>query len=484
MEKKTYQFDYPANESSIIKVIGVGGGGSNAVNHMYNQGIRGVDFYICNTDSQALELSPIPNRIQIGNVLTKGLGAGANPEKGRNAALESKEEIRSILNNNTKMVFITAGMGGGTGTGAAPVIAQIAKEMEILTVGIVTVPFLFEGTPKLKRAEKGIEELRNNCDTVLIILNNKLREVYGNMSMKEAFSQADNVLARAAKSIAEIITVSGNINVDFEDVRTVMKDSGVAVMGSAISEGSERALKAVEGALTSPLLNNTDIFGSKYILLSIVVGDEDNFQFEELEQITSYVQEKAGEDTEIIFGQATDPSLGQSISVTVIATGFVPSTDLLEKKEVAKQPKQKIFDLASNRSVVRKIEIDYDDSSDFFEATPKKIETETLKKPEKVIFTLNEEADYFEEKKREEEKKKAVLEEQYRLRKQRLESLKSMEELSNEELQERKDIPAYLRKNVNLKETPHSSEQQLSRLRLTEDNEILGGNRFLHDNVD
>lgn len=323
MAETKYEFAYSArNGHSIIKVIGVGGGGSNAVNHMFRQGIQGVEFFVCNTDAQALEMSPVPNKVQIGADLTEGLGAGAHPEVGRDAALETKEEIRDMLSKNTRMVFITAGMGGGTGTGAAPVIAEIARNLGILTVGIVTMPFNFEGKPKSKRAEEGIAELRKHCDTVLVIINDKIREVYGKATMKEAFGQADNVLTRAAKSIAEIITVAGNINVDFEDVKTVMKDSGAAVMGSATCEGENRARRAVEGAITSPLLNNTNIHGAKYILLSIVVGDEDDFQMDELEEITTYVQEQAGEDCEVIFGQATDESLGKAINVTIIATGF------------------------------------------------------------------------------------------------------------------------------------------------------------------
>jgi cell division protein FtsZ len=246
---KDYKFDIPKNHKSIIKVIGVGGGGSNAVNHMFNQGIKDVEFVVANTDSQALKSSPVPLKLQIGANLTEGLGAGANPEKGKNAALESKEEIRDLLSDNTKMVFITAGMGGGTGTGAAPVIAKIAKDMDILTVGIVTAPFIFEGRKKTMSAQDGIESLRANCDTVLVILNDKLREIYGNLPIRQAFGKADNILSTAAKSIAQIITVHQDVNVDFEDVKTVMKDAGAAVMGSATEEGEDRAIKAAEKAI-------------------------------------------------------------------------------------------------------------------------------------------------------------------------------------------------------------------------------------------
>ncbi|MCU0450123.1 MAG: cell division protein FtsZ [Bernardetiaceae bacterium] len=498
MRERKYEFDYPTQDGgSIIKVIGVGGGGSNAVNHMYRQGIRGVDFYVCNTDIQALQLSPVPNKVQLGINLTKGLGAGAQPERGRNSAIESKEEIKSIFSGNTKMVFITAGMGGGTGTGAAPVIAEVAKEMGILTVGIVTAPFVFEGKPKQSRADEGIEQLRKHCDTVIVILNNRLREIFGSMTMKEAFGQADSVLTRAAKSIAEIITVPGIINVDFEDVRTVMRDSGVAVMGSAQAEGENRARRAVEAALASPLLNETDIYGARYILLSIMVGNPDEFQMEELEEITQYVQEQAGDSAEIIFGQADDESLGKAIGVTVIATGF---------SEHKTEDRRRAFDLASGRRVVqnapavtatldknKRVALEFDNATDFFEkdqeqaeppqVTPKPIEP---RKPEKVVYQLDTddlrpttnplEVD--------EEKKRRLLEQQYALRMQRLDTARSIHDLSNDELQEKKEVPAYLRKSVKLAETPASSSPGLSRLNISDSDGILNNNRFLHDNID
>ncbi len=476
-----YQFEYPNSESSIIKVIGVGGGGGNAVNHMFRQGIRGVDFYVCNTDVQALEISPVPNKIQLGLNISKGLGAGANPERGRNAAIESKDDIRQLLSQNTRMVFITAGMGGGTGTGAAPVIAEIAKELGILTVGIVTIPFSFEGSPKMKRAEEGLQELRKNCDTLLVILNNKLKDVYGNMTMREAFGQADNVLARAAKSIAEIITVSGQINVDFEDVRTVMRDSGVAVMGSATAEGESRAKRAVESALNSPLLNNTNIHGSKYVLLSIVIGDDDNFKFEEMEEITTYVQQQAGEEAEVIFGYATDESLGKAIGVTIIATGF--------SDRPVENPK-KIFDLEKNKQIKEKVKVVYDNFDEFFNPSGQTEETEepirkkivatpTVQKPEKIVHSLEGEYHHAGA-----DEKKKVLETEYETRKRKMDSLKSIHELSNEELQQKRDVPAYLRKNVKLEEVNHSATNHLSRVKINEDNDLLGGNKFLHDNVD
>lgn len=307
--------------NSIIKVIGVGGGGGNAVNHMFDMGIKGVDFVVCNTDLQALEISPVPHKIQLGPSLTEGRGAGSLPEIGKNAAVENIEEIREYLSKETKMVFVTAGMGGGTGTGAAPVIAQVAKELGILTVGIVTVPFNFEGRKRRIQAEEGLEAMRNSVDTLLVINNERLREITGNLSITDAFSQADDILATAARGIAEVIAVTGSINVDFNDVNTVMKDSGVAIMGSASAEGDNRALKAVEKALLSPLLNDNDISGAEYVLLNITYGDREVLM-DEITDITDYIQDAAGSTADVIFGHAKDDELGDKINVTVIATGF------------------------------------------------------------------------------------------------------------------------------------------------------------------
>jgi cell division protein FtsZ len=320
-ETGSYKFEIPQHHKSIIKVIGVGGGGSNAVNHMYRQGIKDVEFVVCNTDAQALNSSPVPYKLQIGTNLTEGLGCGANPEVGRAAAVESKDQIREML-AGTKMVFVTAGMGGGTGTGAAPVIAKIAKDMDILTVGIVTVPFAFEGKKKTGQAETGIEALRASCDTVLVILNDRLREIYGNLPIGQAFGEADNILTVAAKGIAEIITLAGYVNVDFQDVRTVMLNAGAAVMGSSETRGDNRATKAAQLALASPLLDSKDIMGAKKILLSIISGEEAELQMDELSQITEYIQGQAGDEAEVIFGHGVDPSIGDRIRVTVIATGF------------------------------------------------------------------------------------------------------------------------------------------------------------------
>jgi len=315
------KFDSPKNQSSIIKVIGVGGGGSNAVNHMYRQGIKGVDFIICNTDSQAMENSPVPNRIQLGTNLTGGLGAGAVPSVGRNAALENTDDIKNALGKNTKMLFITAGLGGGTGTGAAPVIAQISKEMDILTVGIVTIPFAFEGRKRRQFADEGIRALKQNVDALLIISNDKLRELCGDLRLSEAFTRADNVLTTAAKGIAEIITVAGYINVDFEDVRTVMKESGVAIMGTGIANGPNRAQHAVEEALSSPLLDNNDIEGANNLLLYISSGREE-ITMDEVTEITDFIQNKTKSTAEVIWGNGFDETLEDKISVTIIATGF------------------------------------------------------------------------------------------------------------------------------------------------------------------
>ncbi|MCB9191020.1 MAG: cell division protein FtsZ [Flavobacteriales bacterium] len=321
-------FNLPKEESSIIKVIGVGGGGSNAVNHMYKQGIRGVDFVVCNTDQQALDMSPVPKKIALGSSLTEGRGAGAQAEVGRNAAIENLDDIREVLENNTKMVFITAGMGGGTGTGAAPIIAEAARELGILTVGIVTVPFTFEGKKRRLQAEKGLDELKKHVDTVLVISNDKLREMYGNLKLSEAFHQADDVLTIASKGIAEIITVEGYVNVDFEDVRTVMTNSGVAIMGSATTSGQDRAIKAVEQALASPLLNDNNIYGASNILLYISSG-KDEVTMDEVAEITDYIQEEAGMDADVIWGNGTDEDMGDKLTLTIIATGF--SGDKLEK---------------------------------------------------------------------------------------------------------------------------------------------------------
>ncbi|MFH0761269.1 MAG: cell division protein FtsZ [Bacteroidota bacterium] len=327
MFEDVYQFDLPRETKSIIKVIGVGGGGSNAVNHMYRQGIRGVEFVICNTDNQALQNSPITNKIQLGKELTFGRGAGNEPVKGRESALENLEDIRQVLNDNTKMVFLTAGMGGGTGTGAAPVIAEAATELGILTVGIVTLPFSFEGQKRWNQAVEGIRELKDHVDALLVIHNDRLRDIYGDQPLSVAFGHADNVLAMAAKGIAEIITVHGYVNVDFADVRTVMERSGVAIMGSGVAEGENRAFEAISKALISPLLNNNNLKGARNILLNISSGAQEVLM-DEITEIMEFIQGCTKIQSDIIWGNTVDETLGNALSVTIVATGLQAETGL------------------------------------------------------------------------------------------------------------------------------------------------------------
>jgi len=343
------QFEIHQEPGSIIKVIGVGGGGSNAVNHMFKLGIKGVDFIVCNTDKQALEVSPVPNKIQLGVALTKGLGAGSIPEMGKNSALETIEDIRRYLSDGTQMVFITAGLGGGTGTGAAPIIASVAREMGILSVGIVTMPFVFEGKKRKMQAEQGLEEMKKYVDTLLVIGNDKLRDIYGNLKMSEAFAHADNVLTGAAKSIAEIISINLHINVDFNDVKTVMKDSGVAIMGTASASGERRAIRAVEQALNSPLLNDNNIRGARHVLLNIMSGTDD-ISMDEFGEITDYIQEASGYTAELITGYGIDQSLGDSVGVTIIATGF--ESNKPSGFETAKQPEKIVNMLEEHKAEV------------------------------------------------------------------------------------------------------------------------------------
>jgi cell division protein FtsZ len=335
-------FDLPKEQSSIIKVIGVGGGGSNAVNYMFSQIIDGVNFIICNTDAQAIATSKVPNKIQLGPHLTQGLGAGANPQIGKQATEESLEEIKRILEVNTKMAFITAGMGGGTGTGGAPIIAKICKDLGILTVGIVTTPFAYEGKKRIAQAQDGIAQLKQHVDTLLVISNDKLRHQFGNLTMKAAFSKADNVLATAAKCITDVINSTGQINVDFADVCTVMRNGGVAILGSAACEGENRAQQAIEDALNSPLLNDNDIRGAKWILININSAEGDHeFTMDEVETIQQYLLSHAGDDTDVILGLGYDPSLGNKIGITLIATGFEHKNPFDEKHVQHTEEKKK-----------------------------------------------------------------------------------------------------------------------------------------------
>ena len=344
-------FDLPKNKSNVIKVIGVGGGGSNAINYMHSKGIKGVDFVVCNTDSQALENSKVENKIQLGISLTEGLGAGANPEIGEKAAVESFDDLKKMLETNTKMVFITAGMGGGTGTGAAPVISKLAKEMDILTVGIVTMPFQFEGKIREEQAKKGIDKLKNEVDALIVINNNKLRDIYGNLGFKEGFAKADEVLATASKGIAEVITHHYTQNIDLKDAKTVLSNSGNAIMGSSTASGSKRSIEAISSALDSPLLNDNRIDGAKNVLLLIVSGKEE-ITIDEIGLINDYIQEKAGHGANIIMGVGEDLSLENSISVTVIATGFDPNQ---QEEIINSDPKKIIHNLDENGGFVQNL---------------------------------------------------------------------------------------------------------------------------------
>ena len=537
------KFDLPKDQSSIIKVIGVGGGGSNAVNHMYRQGIKGVDFIVCNTDHQALDISPVPVKIQLGQSLTEGRGAGSIPDVGKNAAIENLDDIKEILEKNTKMVFVTAGMGGGTGTGAAPVIAQAAKELGILTVGIVTVPFTFEGRKRRTQAEMGLDKMRDCVDTLLVINNDKLREKYGNLSLINAFEQADDVLAIAAKGIAEVISVTGQINVDFNDVNTVMKDSGVAIMGSSEADGEDRAIKCVESALASPLLNDNNIKGAKYVLLNITYG-KNAVLMDEISEITDYIQEEAGSTADVIWGHGYDENLEEKLCVTIIATGFKtsPNTGLPEK-----EPQKKKIDLEdssrptmitqpiespiepysdgtsdseskeqdSEPFVVKKFNLE--DESEF--TKPVTIFSEELaeKKPEidnvepssdgKIRFFLEDNLEDEEQSDSNEEQSwnqsvedeqtsslnEPSVEENKELTKQRLDRIQKESQKMKSPLgiSEMENEPAYKRRNIKLDEDfPKSDDSNVSRFSLGNQDEngnnsgLSDNNSFLHDNVD
>jgi len=529
------EFDLPKDTTSIIKVIGVGGGGSNAVNHMYKLGIKGVDFFVCNTDRQALDMSPVPFKIQLGPSLTEGRGAGANREIGKNAAIENIDEIKDLLGNGTKMVFVTAGMGGGTGTGAAPVIAKIAKEMGILTVGIITVPFGFEGRKRRQQAEEGLQEMRNSVDTLLVINNEKLREISGNLTIGNAFSQADDVLATAAKGIADVISVTGAINVDFNDVQTVMKDSGKAIMGSATSEGENRATKAVQKALNSPLLNDSEILGAKYVLLNITYGDNEVLM-DEITEITDYIQDEAGSTADVIWGHGYDATLGDKLSVTIIATGFnasetigsdvEPARKVLDldseiKKEVvslmsspmhvnltAEQPitEQEPFLKSEHVEIISEIEMpkaEFEVEEPFMktvEAEDQKainfdweVENKAAAQKEEQItrYILDEDNLEITSQSTEPEQRKTVLspEEQQKRNMERMQRIQeyTLKLKKPNGLNEYETEPAYVRRNIQLDNTKHSDDEKISRFGLNDGEDgvtLRGGNSFLHDNVD
>ena len=537
------KFDLPKDQSSIIKVIGVGGGGSNAVNHMYRQGIKGVDFIVCNTDHQALDMSPVPVKIQLGQSLTDGRGAGSIPDVGKNAAIENLDDIKAILEKNTKMVFVTAGMGGGTGTGAAPVIAQVARELGILTVGIVTVPFTFEGKKRRSQAELGLDKMRDAVDTLLIINNDKLREMYVNLSLINAFEQADDVLAIAAKGIAEVISVTGQINVDFNDVNTVMKDSGVAIMGSSEADGEDRAIKCVESALASPLLNDNNIQGAKYVLLNITYG-KNAVLMDEITEITDYIQEEAGSTADVIWGHGYDEELGDKLCVTIIATGFktVPNTGIPERQPEKKmlnlddhhptmitQPIESPIESATDDApmestinepaelsldeepfVVKKFNLEEEteeqqvvavNSNELVEETE---ETIAPSSDGKIRFYLDEQEDVVEEKETNStqwnvssasslSEKDPSVEENKELTEQRLNRIKKESQKLKSPLgiSELENEPAYKRRNIQLDDDfPRSEDSNVSKFSLGDQDEngnnlgLSGNNSFLHDNVD
>ncbi|MBA4408779.1 MAG: cell division protein FtsZ [Bacteroidota bacterium] len=473
MSNEIMNFDLTVNSGSIIKVIGVGGGGGNAVNHMYYQGIRDVDFMVCNTDAQALINSPVPFKVQLGSSLTEGRGAGNKPETGRDSAIENIEDVKKVLRNNTKMVFITAGMGGGTGTGGAPVIAAAARELGILTVGIVTIPFRNEGRRRIKQAVEGIAAMEAHVDSLLIINNERIREMYGDSKISDAFAKADNILTTAAKGIAEIITVPGYINVDFADVETVMRNSGVALMGTGIASGVNRALVAVEQALNSPLLNNNDIMGARNILLNITSGIEE-ITMDEIGEITDYVQEKAGNSADLIWGNGVDEAMGDKISVTIIATGFSTSS---------------IPEMVINQTQEKTYHTLHDDVSTgmpFAKNEAKSsIETELYgsknAKQKTFEFEINPSGyDEFEELYGNNHSKKNKSG-------QETEPV-DFTQTSEETVNELENIPAYRRKNSNFFGFKKKVNEKFSRFSISPDennNVILrDNNSYLHDNVD
>ncbi len=505
------EFDLPIETNSIIKVIGVGGGGGNAVNHMYSEGIVGVNFLICNTDSQALEMSTVPAKIQLGSDLLKGLGAGNQPEKGKNATYESIDKIKSVLDDGTKMVFITAGMGGGTGTGGAPIIAKAARDEGILTVGIVTTPFSFEGNARLNQARKGLEELRQNVDTLIVINNDKIRETYGDLGLKQALAKADDVLATAARSIAEIITVPGHINVDFEDVNTVMRSGGVAIMGSSIAGGEDRAMTAVKEAINSPLLNDDSIKGAQDILLNISSGTKP-ITMDEITLITSHIQKEADYGCNVIWGNCEDENLEDKICVTVIATGFGREPIELQGDadpnalrfagqgkqanpgpSPAPEPKKKtvtpLFPEGQDESEYSSLV----DIQNTIEPTAKRegntfifdnpVQNPAPDRMENTVYRKQEEQspapriDMAEDDSLQElQEARKALERKKRLKKMSLKIHDDLNQLEKE--------PAYKRMDRELDETDHSSDPLSSRFTVDEDKEIRDGNSYLHDNVD
>ncbi|MCU0461547.1 MAG: cell division protein FtsZ [Bacteroidales bacterium] len=487
-------FDLPVERSSIIKVLGIGGGGNNAVNHMFEKGIRDVNFIVCNTDHQALAKSPVPIKVQIGEALTEGMGAGSQPEKGRKAALENLDNVMDALGGNTRMVFITTGMGGGTGTGAIPVIAKACREAGLLTIAVVTIPFKSEGKIRIRYAIDGITELKDHVDSLLVINNEKLRDIYGNQGVSSAFSKADDVLTIAVKGIAEIITVTGYINVDFADVETVMKNSGVAIMGMGAAAGESRAIRAIENALSSPLLNSNDITGAKSILINISSGKgEHELTMDELGEITDYMYDAASDDALIIRGLSQDESLGENISVTVIATGFEPNSIFQPYKQPIKKSKVMLTDnaivppkLIPERSEGEIKIIERKRKSiiaDFEEESQGTIDFGQLNQEE--INAIRER--HNESEGEGQDKADATLQ-----KVKHMQNILKKEGLSNKTMKENidtfEDVPAYIRRNMLMSPSDKNSESRLSKFTLTSDDEegpvLRENNAYLNDNVD
>jgi cell division protein FtsZ len=461
---KMANFNFSEAANAVIKVIGVGGGGGNALNHMFKLGIRDVDFVICNTDAQALEASPVPTKVQLGSSLTEGRGAGNRPEVGKQAALENIEDVKNVLSNNTKMVFVTAGMGGGTGTGGAPVIAEACSQLGFLTVGIVTIPFRNEGKRRIKQAIDGIAELENHVDALLVINNERIRESYGDFGISEAFSKADNVLATAAKGIAEIITVPGYINVDFADVETVMRKSGLALMGTGIANGKDRATEAVEQALNSPLLNNNDIRGAKNILLNITSGTHE-VTMDEVGKITDYLQNKAGFDADLIWGNGKDETLGEEISVTLIATGFGKSSiaEITGERKMEKETHQ----LNVDGSVKEK-----------HESSRVNSEKESSKTDQKTFSFSDSEENTEDDLEFEVLYPKTIKE-----RKNSSDNSKmDFSSASDEDLDELENIPAYKRRQLRMNDPKY--KKKFSNYSVNSDNKLTDKNSYLHGQVD
>ncbi len=523
------QFDLPKEKSSIIKVFGIGGGGSNAVNYMYSQGIQGVNYVICNTDNQALETSPVPNKIQLGSSISQGLGAGSKPEVGREATEEAIDQLEEILQSNTKMAFITAGMGGGTGTGGAPVVARIAKDMGILTVAIVTMPFAFEGKKRRLQAEAGIDALRSEVDALLIISNDRLRQIHGNLKVSEAFFKADDILATAAKGIAEIITVTGYINVDFKDVETIMRDSGVALMGTGMASGENRAVKAVEAAMNSPLLNDNDIRGAKNVLLNITSGT-DEISMDEMGEITDFVQDAIGiEPEKVIMGLSENTSLTENVSVTLIATGFESNKERQEKEERVKRVVHTLGKEEKNSEIEKEVVAEEPEKeeptmpflmTEQLDAAPEPVKPEEVKEQPQFLFDFSaesatekqEDITEFELKQtntaedlqqpKTESNAEPVSDafhlsnnhiqdvgEYQRKHADRLKRLQSfsLKFKTNDEVEKLENEPAYVRKQVELEEAPASDQSEVSRFSLGENEEgivELKDNTYLHGNVD